>query len=494
MVPLSQLTELTLATAFALHSAANWWLAWRPIWLRAGIAGALFVAFTMLLLRTSGMPAAPAFDSDIRIALWQQGLISAWWLIGARLVVGVLHLTLWSKRESSQAKLGSDLTAGLIYITAVLAIVNFVFNLPVRALLATSGIIAIVLALALQNTLADVFAGIAVGIEHPYTVGDRIWVDGSIEGVIVQVNWRSIRVRTDANDIATIPNSLIAKSRVINRSKPSTRRDDSVQLSCESSVRPDIVMDLLKQAAMLTPKILTEPAASSSLIRIGGRFNTYDIYFSVAHTDHLGGAKSTLLKEVLRQFHYHSIRPTTPGMIATPIGPMTASTGMVETLPPEVLLSDLVLFQDLSPKQRTDLAKRMTKRRLDPTTTLVSQGNVQAILFIIASGVLEGSRSINGRSHVVGRLGPGDYFGEIGLLSGAPNAGTIMALTRCVVFELRKEDLEPLMTAEPSLAQAFEASMRRNQAFLARDAAAAVTTSPGPPAQFLAQIRAFFKA
>jgi hypothetical protein len=50
------------------------------------------------------------------------------------------------------------------------------------------------------------------------------------------------------------------------------------------------------------------------------------------------------------------------------------------------------------------------------------------------------------------------------------------------------------MTAEPSLAQAFEASMRRNQAFLARDAAAAVTTSPGPPAQFLAQIRAFFKA
>lgn len=494
MVLVSQFAELILATFFAVLATANWWITWRPVWLRASIAGGLYLVFTLLLLRTSGMPAAPTFDSDIRIAFWQQGLISLWWLVGARLVVGILHLTLWSKRESSQAKLASDLIAGLIYITAVLAIVNFVFNLPVRALLATSGIIAIVLALALQNTLADVFAGIAVGIEHPYTVGDRIWVDGSIEGVIVQVNWRSIRVRTDANDIATIPNSLIAKSRVINRSKPSTRRDDSVQVSCESSARPDLVMELLRQAAMLTPKILTEPAASSALVRIGVRSNSYDIYFSVAHTDHLGSAKSTLLKEVLRQFHYHSIRPSSAGMISTPIGPMTASTGLMETLPPDMLLSDVSLFQDLSPKQRAELAKRMTRRRLEPTITLVSQGGVQAILFIVASGVLEGSRSINGRSHVVGRLGPGDYFGEIGLLTGAPNAGTIMALTRCIVFELHKEDLEPLMTAEPSLAQAFEASVRRNQAFLARDAAAAVSAPPGPPAQFLAQIRAFFKA
>jgi small-conductance mechanosensitive channel len=494
MAPLSQLTELILTTVIAMLAAANWRISWQPMWLRASISGMLFFIFTMLILRTSGMPAAPAFDADIRIAFWQQGLITVWWLAGARLVVGVLHLTLWSKRESSQAKLASDLIAGLIYITAVLAVVNFVFNLPVRALLATSGIIAIVLALALQNTLADVFAGIAVGIEHPYTVGDRIWVDGAIEGVIVQVNWRSIRVRTDANDIATIPNSLIAKSRVINRSKPSTRRADSVQVSCESSARPDLVMELLTQAAMLTPKILAEPAASTALTRIGIRSNSYDIYFSVGHTDHLGPAKSTLLKEVLRQFHYHSIRPSNPGTISTPIGPMTASTGLVETLPPDMLLTDLMLFQDLSPRQRADLAKRMTKRRLEPTSTLISQGGVQATLFIIASGVLEASRSISGHSHVVGRLGPGDYFGEIGLLTGAPNAGTIMALTRCIVFELRKEDLEPIIAAEPGLAQAFEASVRRNQAFLARDAAAAVSAPPGPPAQFLAQIRAFFKA
>jgi small-conductance mechanosensitive channel len=491
---LSQITELILATLLAVLTGANWWLPWRPIWLRASLSGGLFVFFTLLLLRTSGMPAAPTFDSDIRIAFWQQALVSLWWLFAARLVVGVLHLTLWSKRESSQAKLASDLTAGLIYIAAALAIVNFVFNLPVRALLATSGIIAIVLALALQNTLADVFAGIAVGIEHPYTVGDRIWVDGSIEGVIVQVNWRSIRVRTDGNDIATIPNSLIAKSRVINRSKPSTRRDDVVQLSCEASAQPDLVLDLLKQAAMLTPKILSEPAPSSLLIRTGARFNVYDITFSVGHTDHLGTAKSTLLKNVLRQFHFHAIQSGSQGAISTPIGPMYAPTGAVEALPPEMLLGEMTLFADLTPKQRAELARQVIKRRLDPTTTLISQGNVQTSLFIIAAGVLEGSRSISGRSHVVGRLGPGDYFGEIGLLTGAPNAGTILALTPCIVFELRKEDLEPLITAEPAFAQAFDASMRRNQAFLARDAAAAVSAAPGPPAQFLAQIRAFFKA
>jgi len=71
-------------------------------------------------------------------------------------------------------------------------------------------VVAVVLCLALQNTLADVFAGIAVGIERPFQVGDQISFN-SIEGQVTEINWRSIRIQTDGDDIAIIPNSLVAK-------------------------------------------------------------------------------------------------------------------------------------------------------------------------------------------------------------------------------------------------------------------------------------------
>jgi len=250
------------------------------------------------------------------------------------------------------------------------------------------------------------------------------------------------------------------------------------------------VMDLLRQAIMLCPKILADPAPSVLLSRIGLRSNSYDIYFSVAHTEHLGAMKSLLHKEVLRQFRYHNIRTSLPAGAAVD----SLASPLVETLTPEQLLAEVPLFATLSAEKRNALAAGMVRHELEPTKTLLAQGDTEAGLFIVASGVLEGSRMLAGHSHVVGRFGPGEHFGEIALLTGAPTPGTLTAVTPCIVFELGKDKIDPILAAEPDIARAFEASARRGQAFLARDAAKAASAPPGPPAQFLAQIRAFFKA
>src|SRR6201999_1033115 len=101
---------------------------------------------------------------------------------------------------------------------------NSVLGLELKGLLVTSGLIAIILGLASQNTLADVFSGIAVGLDQPFHIGDRVSIGDFAEGVVVQMNWRSIRVQTDNADMALIPNSLVAKNQIINRSVPTPRR------------------------------------------------------------------------------------------------------------------------------------------------------------------------------------------------------------------------------------------------------------------------------
>ena len=85
-------------------------------------------------------------------------------------------------------------------------------------MLATSGIVAIVLGLALQSALGDVFSGLSLSSKKPYRIGDEILLEGGAAGEVILINWRSIDLKNGANDVVILPNSAIAKMRILNRS------------------------------------------------------------------------------------------------------------------------------------------------------------------------------------------------------------------------------------------------------------------------------------
>ncbi|MGY2735049.1 hypothetical protein [Sphingomonas sp. UYP23] len=132
----------------------------RPIAVRLSCELVLLVVIMACLVArgTSPLPSGPnlARHAD---AAWLRALAVIWWLIGARVLAVVAAVVLGHDARSRRARLLSDLLAGAIYLATVLVILNSVLELPIKGLLATSGVIAIVLGLALQNTLADVFLG-----------------------------------------------------------------------------------------------------------------------------------------------------------------------------------------------------------------------------------------------------------------------------------------------------------------------------------------------
>ncbi|MFP3608375.1 mechanosensitive ion channel domain-containing protein, partial [Paraburkholderia sp. SIMBA_053] len=77
----------------------------------------------------------------------------------------------------------------VVFLAAVVAALGFVLELPVRGLVATSGALAIVLGLAIQSTLSDVFAGIVINTTEPYHIGNWVIIDG-VEGKVLEMNWR----------------------------------------------------------------------------------------------------------------------------------------------------------------------------------------------------------------------------------------------------------------------------------------------------------------
>lgn len=404
-------------------------------------------------------------------APWLRALAVVWWLIGARLTAIITVLALGRDARSRQARLVTDLLAGGIYLTAILIILNSVLDLPINGLLATSGVIAIVLGLALQNTLGDVFSGIAVGLEQPFHVGDRITIAEHAEGVVVEMNWRSIRIQTDGEDVATIPNSIVARSQIINRSVPSERRAASIEVPTTSGARSERLIDLVHQAILLCPDVLTEPVPTVSIKRIRERTTTLGINYFVGSTGKLTIARGQLLRQVRRLFRHAGI------------GDGTAET-------PTSLLSSIPLFESLSPSQIELLVNGAAHRSLAEGEVLFEQGSHGASLYVMRSGIFEVSRTLEeGGSEILGRVGPGEYLGEISMMSGDPRAATVVTLARGSVLEVTRAALDALLKEDRALSAALERSVKQGLVRLGRDHAARACEPLDPAGSVISRIR-----
>ena len=97
------------------------------------------------------------------------------------------------------------------------------------------------------------------------------------------MNWRSIRIHTDGDDVAIVPNGVVAKSDIVNRSFPTRVRSAFIELSCPATSKPERVIDTLQEATLLCPTILSVPLSSAVLTRLGSTENRYPV--SYTHLD-----------------------------------------------------------------------------------------------------------------------------------------------------------------------------------------------------------------
>jgi small-conductance mechanosensitive channel/CRP-like cAMP-binding protein len=454
-----------------------------------------FAGATFILFRHQTSPLPGNGGAANATSVWLHAVAGVWWLLGARVLVAVMSFTLNRNRRWRQARLFPDLTAAAIYTAAVSVVLISVLALPIGGLLATSGVLAIVLGLALQNTLADVFSGIAFGIEAPFNVGDRISLGDKIEGTVVQMNWRSIRILTDGDDVAIVPNSVVAKSDIVNRSFPTRVRSAFIELSCPATSNPEQVIDTLQQATLLCPTILPVPLSSAVLTQLGTTESQYRVSFSVSDTEHLSTTKDQLLRHASRQLYYaglyfpraaQDIRATDEGTGR----PFHAMLPLLQDI--TLLLQDITLFEALEAEQVAELAAHLKPRSLEPEEVLFSQGGTEATLFIVVSGILQISQHTElAGQQTAGFIGAGDYVGEVSLLTGAAYGATATARTHCKVYGLDCKVIKPLLAANSDLYAEFDRSARRGLAILNR--VVAIRAIDDSASQSLVhRIRAFF--
>ncbi len=475
------LASLLLPAAVVIPRLSPRW----PLW--AGVLARIvvFVSLTLLVQRILVSPLRPRFSSaHAGQQLWEQLIEAGWWLVAARVAVGFARLFVVLENRPHETQIVSDLLAGAIYVLTALAIINFCFGVPIGGLLATSGVIAIVLGLALQSTLSDVFSGVAVGLERPYKVGDLVWVEGGIEGRVLQVNWRSTHIATIQDNIAVVPNSIMAKARLVNRSAPTSRRGDTASVSLDANAVPEQCLATLDAAVRACRVMLSEPRPSIACTGMHGEGTVYEISFSVDSSDHLSAARTELFGQIHRHLRHGGIALAVAGLAAPPPVPIPT---------PVELMRQSDLFGVIEPAERDLLAEYFTPQWLQAGATLIREGEMPEALFLLASGTAEITREGPAGPRVVYRMSPGESLGTVGLISGSPYTATATALTAVKVYRLDKADIAKALKVRPQLAAALEVLVQRGQEALRRSAATQQDAQLDQPELFLPRLRNFLR-
>src|SRR5580658_3366327 len=260
-----------------------------------------FVIVSALLLAGCVVPYRPGVSSWPESTRLFVGVLEVfWWLGAAWLAVGFLRAFVVLGRQARDTKLFQDLLAALIYLAATFAIVAYVFDLPVKGLLATSGALAIIIGLALQSSLGDVFSGIVLNIERPYRVGDWIILDDTLQGKVIETNWRATHILTGNQDVAIIPNSVIAKSRLVNCSTPTTIHGASIRVRLEPSLTPAAGCNLLKEVLLGSTHVLRTPEPTVTIKDLSAEMIDFELSYSVADISAVDRAQNELFDRIYR--------------------------------------------------------------------------------------------------------------------------------------------------------------------------------------------------
>ena len=343
-----------------------------------------------------------------------------------------------------------ELVAVILYAIGFAWAIFSIFKYNVTTVLATGTVVAAILGLALQETLGNLFAGIALHLEDSFAPGDVIRT-GEYTGIVEAVRWRGTRLRTFNNNLVIVPNSMLARERleVFPRGNFNAR---VLQFAVDFDFSPAMVIPILARAASNVDGVAQEMPC---IARIGG-FAESSVTYEIKYFTSDYSMRDRIDSEVRRAVWYALKRNGIP--LAFPVRAMhryqtpapSRQRGAEEILH---LLEKVDILSPASPSEQQTIAEAARVREYARGETIIRHGEEGQSMFIVQ----EGSVSVRSDHAELARLQRGDFFGEMALLTGEERTADVVALTDVVAIEIAKDALEPVFQEHPDLAAAISA-------------------------------------
>ncbi|MBB2497513.1 mechanosensitive ion channel family protein [Aquipseudomonas ullengensis] len=432
---------LIIAVALLLADLAAWrLLPAQAKALRVALRLGFFLAYSLVIIEAGMSPLQPPPWSDAALNMMGSVLGIAWWLLCARTLTVVLGVLLMP-RSGHTGRLLQDVLGAVIFLVAVVAAAAYVMQLPVKGLLATSGVVAIVVGLALQSTLGDVFSGIVLNTTKPYRLDDWISIDGT-EGKVIEIDWRATHLQTSQGGTVVIPNSVAAKAKVLNLNRAADVHSISITLSVPAQVRPRLVLDALNKTLQGVSALLPTPKPKVTIKSSDLTAVEYEASGFVTP----GTSKDEVRNLLFDLAHRHL---EAAGILRG------ADVSDVPKSRPRSLLDDVKIFRSLDAEEKDRLSQQMVAQTFSAGQVVLEQGETTDYLLVIGTGVVSAAVPDGDSFIEAGRMGPGEIMGEEGVTLGAASQARFTALTSSVIYRIDKAMIEDCLQQREEVASAL---------------------------------------
>lgn len=371
-------------------------------------------------------------------------------------------------------------------------------------LLATSAVFTAVIGFAMQDTLGNILAGLALEIDNSLCLGDWVKVD-DISGQVVQIKWRFTSIRTRNGETVVIPNSVLMKSKFTLITDPElgkVRWRRWVWFSVDYSV-PSAEVIRLAEASIAEadiPNVAKAPAPSCLVMEFNPGYVHYALRYWLTDALQDDPTDSAVRRHVLAALQRQGLRIALPDQVVHLVQEGDQHSRHVlerERQRRIKALENVALFAPLTPQELAQVADGLVYAPFAAGDAMTRQGAVAHWLYIVISGTAEAwYLSERGEQILIETVEAGQVFGELGLMTGVPRANTVLAKTDVEAYRLDKSTFEAILRRRPELVEALTPRLlARQQQLDALRAAAHTGEPPSPPrhlADMLNRVKAFF--
>lgn len=377
-------------------------------------------------------------------------------------------------------------------------------GVDLTGILATSAIITAVLAFAMQDTLGNVLGGLAIQLDNSVRVGDWIQMEG-LAGRVVDIRWRSTAVETRDWETVVIPNSLLMKNRFVilgRREGAPLQWRRGIRFMIDPAVPPARVIALVDEEMreIMIANVARAPAPSCALVDFVYGNLLYEMRYFLTDLQEDLFTDSAVRVHLFASLQRAGIRVAEEQRTAHAVAKDEAHAENVRQRELQrrlIMLKQVDLLAPLSEEERNFVAGRLQYAPFARGDVITKQGSVAHWLYIIAFGEAEVRFEQPGRApRVLGIVRPGQFFGEMGLLTGEARNASVLAKTDVECYRLDRPSFQALLLARPELANEVSRviASRKPELETARAEAAQAMADPVEPAQpaLLDRIQRFF--
>jgi small-conductance mechanosensitive channel len=387
------------------------------------------------------------FFHILKIILWMILVISV-----VRFVTCVAFLA--AQRNSEQNEISSLLKTVLsiaVYIVSFFIIFQTQYPaVNLGAIFTGSSILGVVVGLALQETLGNLFAGVALQADQPFQVGDVISIQNRGIGVLESISWRGVKIRTFQNKLLIIGNAVLAKESIEVASKDNLNAR-IVYFNTVYSASPahtaHVVREAVRHAENVSPKI--RPVVR--IHNLGESGIDWEVKYWPENYARHNDTDALLRRNIWYAFQREKIHFAFP----------TRSVYMEQAVDDVTLeekininaerLNQVPIFAPLSDEETEFLAQSARTRIFAPDEPIVRFGLEGKSMFIIVRGKVSVQITEKGVEKEVGTLGENDFFGEMSLLTGEKRTATVVAVEETEVLRIEKTAMKKIFSNNPDL-------------------------------------------